>query len=508
MATEMELVQQQMQALVLEVQRLGRENQELRAQQVQQAQAASTSTSTAAATTVPVDILQEMMSTMRALKESVKHDSGPRLPGGGLMDTKGLGKPTVFGNDQDKWSKWSRSFENFAVGIFGEEFRPLLEWAAESEQPLSKDEVERSFGEDADEADRIVSCGYKCSQMYLALVALTEDESQDVVTGAGHDHGAEAWRKLCKRWDPMVAGRSRAILKTIISPNRCTIHDLSAVWEKWEAQIRKYERRRADDGERCKLSQDLKMTAFESMLPEDLENHLILNKKRLFTYDLQKEEIQGILDSRVGSKIREPQIKADAKQRKSNDDPMDVDAFGKGLKGKGKEGKGKPFAGSPAGGYGTGSKGSISQFDGDCLNCGKYGHMARDCWQKSDQGSANFGSGSARGKYGGKSAGKGGKKGKKGKGKKGSRSPGVMAFGQGGDDWNDGSWPEDQGGDDQQWSGNDDWQGGNDDWQASGWKEPEKEPPDFRRWTCVYLSANRVVILHFVLLIRMGFGSR
>ena len=55
--------------------------------------------------------------------------------------------------------------------------------------------------------------------------------------------------------------------------------------------------------------QETNMPAFELMLPVDLENRLILNKKRLSTYELQKEEIEGILESRLGARIRELQVK-------------------------------------------------------------------------------------------------------------------------------------------------------------------------------------------------------
>ena len=57
-------------------------------------------------------------------------------------------------------------------------------------------------------------------------------------------------------------------------------------------------------------------------MPTDLENHLILNKKRLSTYALQKEEINSILESRIGTKIREVQIKTPKRDK----DAMDVDS--------------------------------------------------------------------------------------------------------------------------------------------------------------------------------------
>ena len=48
------------------------------------------------------------------------------------------------------------------------------------------------------------------------------------------------------------------------------------------------------------------------------------------------------------------------------------------------------------------------KFDGDCRNCGKYGHMAKDCWAKK----ADPKGGKKGGKGGGKKGAKGGKVGK------------------------------------------------------------------------------------------------
>ena len=68
--------------------------------------------------------------------------------------------------------------------------------------------------------------------------------------------------------------------------------------------MRKYKRRKDEKGAKLKLTGDLKMAAFESLLPLELENHLVLNKKRLNTYEAPKEGIEGILDSRIGARRR------------------------------------------------------------------------------------------------------------------------------------------------------------------------------------------------------------
>ena len=308
-----------------------------------------------------------------------------------LVDSRGLGKPNVFSNSEDSFQAWLRKTENYICGVFGEEFRKVLEWAIEHEGEIRVDEVDDTWGEGADESDRIENLVHKMEQVYTALASLTEGESNDLVVGAGGGNGLEAWRKLGHRWDPAVAGRRRALLKVIINPPRSSLNDLVACWERWEDQIRRYERRKDAHGNRTKLDEDTKMSAFEMLIPEDIENHLMLNRKRLNTYELQKEEVNMILETRIGAKIKEPNLRKGI-HSKSDKDAMDVDAFGKGSKGKSK-GKGNPshsFApkGAKSSGKGKGSgtgKSNAShatRFEGTCDNCGKYGHKKAECWSK------------------------------------------------------------------------------------------------------------------------------
>ncbi len=45
-----------------------------------------------------------------------------------LVDSRGLGKPQVFQNVEDSFPAWLRKTENYICGVFGEEFRKVLEW--------------------------------------------------------------------------------------------------------------------------------------------------------------------------------------------------------------------------------------------------------------------------------------------------------------------------------------------------------------------------------------------
>ena len=61
------------------------------------------------------------MQEVRSLKRTHRQTS--------LIDAKGLGKPWILQNNQEKYIAWSGKTENYIVGIFGEEFRAVLEWA-------------------------------------------------------------------------------------------------------------------------------------------------------------------------------------------------------------------------------------------------------------------------------------------------------------------------------------------------------------------------------------------
>ena len=208
----------------------------------------------------------------------------------------------------------------------------------------------------------------------------------------GSSNGYEAYRKLCRRWDPATSGRKRNLLRAILNPERCkTWAAVRPAIEQLEDLVRRYEARKSASGTRETLSDDIKSASLELLVPTDLEKHLILNKNRLTSYALMKQEIELVVESSVGSKgsIARPGQASSS----SGPQPMDVDAVTQWIaslvKGKGKgKSKGKPND-SKGKGKGKDGKGS-SNSDIICHNCGKKGHKAVDCWsKKKDQGKGN-----------------------------------------------------------------------------------------------------------------------
>ncbi|CAK0841220.1 unnamed protein product, partial [Prorocentrum cordatum] len=232
----------------------------------------------------------------------------------GLVDTKGIGKPTTMGDDQEKFGAWNRKMENYVIGVYGESFRPVLRWAAEAERPVTIEGAQEAHG-------GVPELETKVHQLYAALISTTADgsESNDLVTGAPDGNGLEAWRKLHRRWDPTTGPRKRLILRSIISPPKCNAEELGSALEKWIQQIGKYERRQGEDG-LAELPEDIKMAALEMLVPQDIENHLVLNKHRLVTFQDSLNEVMAIVEARTGVKIKEPSIRA----RAHHPDDMDV----------------------------------------------------------------------------------------------------------------------------------------------------------------------------------------
>ena len=128
-------------------------------------------------------------------------------------------------------------------------------------------------------------------QLFVVLSALTEGESFDIVMSAGGDQGFESWPKLHGRWNPYTAERARSLLREILSPTRAKLSELTCAIEKMEDLVRRYRSRRDAQGNAHALAEDIRMSSFEALLPDDLEKHVQLNR---FVWCLERRN-QNIL---------------------------------------------------------------------------------------------------------------------------------------------------------------------------------------------------------------------
>ena len=112
----------------------------------------------------------------------------------------------------------------------------------------------------------------------------------------------------------------------------------------------RYEKKMKD-----KLDDEIKLAGLESLVPEELEKHLILNSNRLRTFEDVRVEVVTCVEAKFGLRTRDS--KPSDTCVRGHSDPMDVDAVNSLSSGKGKR--------------------SSSPRDG-CFECGGA-HFQRDC---------------------------------------------------------------------------------------------------------------------------------
>ena len=91
--------------------------------------------------------------------------------------------------------------------------------------------------------------------------------------------------------------------------------------------MRRYSSRRDAQRNAHSLAEDIRFSSFEALLPDDLEKHVQLNRARLTSYGVLREEIKTYCECRGHANARNTRQKGSS--HPGGDDPMDTGAFGK-----------------------------------------------------------------------------------------------------------------------------------------------------------------------------------
>ena len=167
-----------------------------------------------------------------------------------------------------------------------------------------------------------------------------------VVRRVPEGFGFEAWKQLCREFEPRLPSRFQGMLQALLAPTR--VDDPVQTIFLWESRVKVYEEQSGD-----KVSENIKLAVLQKYLCDgELARHLNLQSSRLTTYDLARKEAINYL--RAKQTWTAP----------GGSDPTDLSPLGKG-KG-GKKGKGK-------------DKGDKSVKPKECFYCGKPGHNENEC---------------------------------------------------------------------------------------------------------------------------------
>ena len=259
--------------------------------------------------------------------QGVAIQNSMRRRGDGVVDVGKVGKPDMLKGDSKAvfrrlWADWAYTFKTWFCSQFqhGED---ILRWAQElNEKKCTHGAVDDAILENPDWEREI---GPLSRQLHVSLTALVRDAALTLVKNSckGETMGLDAWRRLCKEFDPRSATANRRLLKKLTQPEQSNLENLRRSLEQWEADLKEYQDRTHKD-----LDDDQKCLALQDMSPEALQNHLELHASRLSTYATMKREIDAYLDTR------------DSRDT-GGAAPMDIDALRNGIsKSKGKD-KGK-----------------------------------------------------------------------------------------------------------------------------------------------------------------------
>ena len=153
----------------------------------------------------------------------------------------------------------------------------------------------------------------RLSIQLLYVLALTcRGKALQVVRRVPEGFGFEAWKQLCRKFEPRLPSRFQGMLQALLSPTR--VDDPVQTIYQWESRVKVYEEQSGD-----KVSENIKLAVLQKYLCDgELARHLNLQSGRLTTYDLaRKEAINCLRAKQTWTAL-------------GGSDPMDLSPLGKG----------------------------------------------------------------------------------------------------------------------------------------------------------------------------------
>ena len=358
--------------------------------------------------------MAEITRTLQTIQEKMADGGGGRSGGGGGSDGVSTGKKCgknkkiegklienfrKFNGGEVEWSSWADDFK-IMMDTRSEEVGATLEYVRclrkSDKEVLTWRELRMKMHEDTvamglDDLNE-EECGRMAKELYRAIHLLTGDEAKLIVRSVEDGDGFMAWGKLDAKYSQKTMSRVMRLQQECMYPKVAKVEELVAAVLAWEGKWKRMEREQEKD---IKIPMVWKMAAMLKLCPKEIADMVELR------WDEIGEEYERLKDRVIGWATTKA-------EKKSGPVPMEVGEI----------------ADSDE------EEESMDWWEIDyvypstkCYNCGKGGHMARECPTK------------GKGKGGGKGAEKGKGKGWSGKGTEKGKGKGLgdgKAGGKGG----------------------------------------------------------------------------
>ena len=221
----------------------------------------------------------QIISAGVAAKGAGKGRVGPGLG----VDTRALGRPSMFDGQDVKWRDWSVVFKSYA-GLVNERLATLMAPAETAEPATLRNDA--LANDEARQASR---------DLFHLLLHLTSGPALDRVVNCGDGEGMLAWNRVVERYDPKLRSRSAGLLLELLRFDFAG--DMLTRIEEFERSVVTFQNASAEQ-----VSSGMKVGMVLNRLPDsELATHLVLNAERLKEWSDFKNEIVNVSKARAAA---------------------------------------------------------------------------------------------------------------------------------------------------------------------------------------------------------------